>query len=33
MSVLSVFFLALVVLVGIGTLAFAALVFARLFDR
>jgi len=33
MSVLSVFFLALVVLVGVGTLAFAALVLVRLFDR
>lgn len=33
MSALSVFFLALVVLVGVGTLAFTALVLIRLFDR
>lgn len=33
MSVLSLFFIALVVLVGVGTLAFAVLVIARLFDR
>lgn len=33
MSALSLFFIALVVLVGVGTLAFAALVLARLFDR
>lgn len=33
MSVLSLFFIALVVLVGLGTLAFAALVLSRLFTR
>lgn len=33
MSLLSLFFIALVVLVGLGTLAFAALVLTRLFDR
>lgn len=33
MSALSIFFIALVVLVGVGTLAFAALVISRLFDR
>lgn len=33
MSALSVFFIALVVLVGVGTLAFAALVLSRLFNR
>lgn len=33
MSALSLFFIALVVLVGVGTLAVAALVIARLFDR
>lgn len=30
---MSLFFIALVILVGLGTLAFAALVIARLFDR
>ncbi len=33
MSALSLFYIALVILVGVGTLAFAALVIARLFDR
>jgi len=33
MSALSLFFLALVVLVGVGTLAFAILVIARLFNN
>lgn len=33
MSALSLFFIALVVLVGVGTLAFAVLVLTRLFDR
>ncbi len=33
MSALSIFFIALVVLVGVGTLAFAALVITRLFNR
>lgn len=33
MSALSLFFLALVVLVGVGTLAFAVLVVLRLFDH
>lgn len=33
MSALSLFFIALVVLVGLGTFAFAALVITRLFDR
>lgn len=33
MSFLSLFFIALVVLVGLGTLAFSALVITRLFDR
>lgn len=33
MSALSLFFLLLVVLVGVGTLAFAVLVISRLFDR
>ncbi|SLN00937.1 hypothetical protein FM103_08645 [Corynebacterium xerosis] len=33
MSVLSLFFIALVVLVGLGTLAFAVLVLTRLFNR
>lgn len=33
MSVMSLFFLALVVLVGVATLAFAVLVITRLFDR
>ena len=33
MSVLSLFFIALVVLVGIGTAAFALLVLSRLFNR
>ncbi len=33
MSALSLFFIALVVLVGLGTFAFAALVLARLFER
>lgn len=33
MSALSIFFIALVVLVGVGTLAFAALVISRLFNR
>ena len=33
MSTLSIFFIALVVLVGVGTLAFAALVITRLFNR
>lgn len=33
MSALSLFFIALVVLVGIGTLGFAALVLTRLFNR
>jgi len=33
MTALSLFFLTLVVLVGLGTAAFAVLVLARLFDR
>lgn len=33
MSFLSLFFLGLVVLVGVGTLAFTVLVIRRLFDR
>ncbi len=33
MSAMSLFFLILVVLVGLGTLAFAVLVISRLFDR
>lgn len=33
MSALSLLFIALVVLVGVGTLAFAALVITRLFNR
>lgn len=33
MSALSLFYIALVILVGVGTLAFAVLVIARLFDR
>ena len=33
MYALSIFFIALVVLVGVGTLAFAALVITRLFNR
>ncbi|QCR53143.1 hypothetical protein C1N80_05805 [Brachybacterium sp. SGAir0954] len=33
MSFLSLFFLVLVVLVGLGTLAFTVLVLTRLFDR
>jgi hypothetical protein len=33
MSALSLFYIALVILVGVGTLAFAILVIARLFDR
>lgn len=33
MSVMSLFFIALVVLVGLGTLAFTLLVLSRLFDR
>jgi len=33
MSAMSLLFIALVVLVGLGTLAFAALVITRLFDR
>lgn len=33
MSALSIFFIALVVLVGLGTLAFAALVISRLFSH
>ncbi len=33
MSALSIFFLTLVVLVGVATLAFAALVIARLFNN
>lgn len=33
MSVLSLFFIALVVLVGLGTLAFTLLVITRLFDH
>ena len=33
MSALSVFFIPLDVLVGVGTLAFTALVLSRLFDR
>ena len=33
MSALSIFFIALVVLVGVGTLAFAALVITRLFNH
>lgn len=33
MSALSLFFMALVVLVGVGTLTFAVLVLARLFGR
>lgn len=33
MSALSIFFIALIVLVGVGTLAFAALVITRLFNR
>ncbi|MBB5830433.1 hypothetical protein HNR70_000246 [Brachybacterium aquaticum] len=33
MSAMSLFFLLLVVLVGVGTLAFAVLVISRLFDR
>lgn len=33
MSALSIFFIALVVLVGVGTLAFAVLVLSRLFDH
>lgn len=33
MSAMSLLFIALVILVGLGTLAFAALVIARLFDR
>lgn len=33
MSALSIFFIILVVLVGLGTLAFAALVISRLFDH
>lgn len=33
MTALSVFFIALVVLVGLGTLAFAALVISRLFTH
>ena len=33
MSAMSLLFIALVVLVGLGTLAFTVLVIARLFDR
>lgn len=33
MSALSLFFIALVVLVGLGTLGFAILVLSRLFER
>ncbi|MBP2408788.1 hypothetical protein JOF44_001691 [Brachybacterium fresconis] len=33
MSALSIFFIILVVLVGLGTLAFAALVISRLFSH
>lgn len=33
MSAMSLFFLLLVVLVGVGTLAFAVLVISRLFNR
>ena len=33
MSALSLIFIALVVLVGVGTLAFAVLVLSRLFDH
>ncbi|ATG51083.1 hypothetical protein CFK38_05705 [Brachybacterium vulturis] len=33
MSAMSLFFLILVILVGLGTLAFAVLVISRLFDR
>ena len=33
MSAMSLLYIALVVLVGLGTLAFAALVITRLFDR
>ena len=33
MSAMSLLFIALVILVGLGTLAFAALVITRLFDR
>ena len=33
MSALSLFYIALVVLVGVATLAFTVLVIARLFDR
>lgn len=33
MSAMSLLFIALIVLVGLGTLAFAALVITRLFDR
>ncbi|ASK65353.1 hypothetical protein CFK39_05380 [Brachybacterium avium] len=33
MSALSLFFIALVILVGLGTLAFTLLVITRLFDR
>lgn len=33
MSTLSLFFIALVILVGVGTLAFAILVLTRLFNR
>ncbi|ACU86348.1 hypothetical protein Bfae_25670 [Brachybacterium faecium DSM 4810] len=33
MSALSLLFIALVVLVGVGTLAFAVLVLSRLFDH
>ncbi|AXK46017.1 hypothetical protein DXU92_02370 [Brachybacterium saurashtrense] len=33
MTAMSLFFIALVILVGVGTLAFAVLVLSRLFDR